>query len=280
MVTLIKSLVLKILNKLLIIKFKIESLWIPTIRSKGKVCYHMNPSFYRTLILVPHADDELIGCYQYILRSQGKSTLFYFNFTGADTTEQNRMTRKTEFVNFCKSVDVKYIIADPLGDRVLQLISAIRDVTPNMILLPSVVDWLGEHRATNTILLKALSQIKYTGSFIWYHISVPIPAKYITETLPMSKKEYKTKWKAFYLYYPSQSFINISRFQLEERHVDKDSYAAEVYKRISLSDLIYATSLFEEKNQGLSELKTLLTHYGKLHALSESIYDKIYKTIR
>lgn len=226
----------------------------------------------KTLVIVPHADDELIGCYQFIKTHLHETTLFYCNFLGSNYSEENENTRKIEFVNFCITMGVNYIIAEQ--DVMLSLNKVIDKEQPLNILLPSVVDWHHEHRKTNTLLVTYLEQHIATcvQKIIWYHISVPMYGVVANYACSMTRSEHNEKWTRFKSHYPSQQTINVPRFKLAERDCLRVCYAAETFKVFSPGAYLLIMKREQVFSKQFDELKELLSNYKKLVEQSTQIY--------
>lgn len=181
------------------------------------------------LIVVPHADDELIGCYQIIKLLRRNVRLFYCGYTGYDDSNKNKKTRLAEFIKFAESEKLTYHVSH--NNVYEDLKKVISEYKPNTIFLPSYVDWHWQHRECNTICLKILEELKFSPDIAWYQISIPLPYSLINYRVTMDKSLQNIKWKVFRNIYKSQKNLPCLRFKIIERINGKpfDSYAAEVF---------------------------------------------------
>lgn len=99
------------------------------------------------LIIVPHSDDELIGCHQFIRHNINNATLFYCGFTGKNKTQENHIVRLDEFKKYCEQSNCKYVVS---SENVKEdLYSYLDEAKPDIVAIPSMVDWHSEHRVIN-----------------------------------------------------------------------------------------------------------------------------------
>lgn len=183
----------------------------------------------RILIIVPHADDELIGCYKFMKSTDAKVCLFYCNMTGSNNDENNKDIRKKEFEELCHQNGFEYSISDGLIEQSMD--EAIREYNPDTIMLPSVVDWHPQHREVNNIAKIVLNNMSMKPAIVWYPITVPIDSRWVNYYVQMSGQQQKEKWKMFSQVYKSQKNMPLLRFKYNERIAGKEygEYAAEVF---------------------------------------------------
>ena len=183
----------------------------------------------RVLVVAPHADDELIGCYRLMVDKYSDVKVFYCGYTGSNDTKVNERTRLIEFKEACSDIGVPYVVALNGLDRSLR--QEIERYRPDTIMLPSYIDWHLEHRSIHFTLAKVLSRIDCRPQIGLYQISTPIPDRMINFCLPMTKQDQTYKWSLFNRYYVSQRHLPVLRFTYEERVSGSYcySYAAEVY---------------------------------------------------
>lgn len=196
---------------------------------KSTIPRYNNKQFERILIIVPHADDELIGCYQLIKTHKKAVKLFYCGFTGSNFSIENREIRLLEFEIFCKNFGVEYIISS--AEIAVDLQKAITEYSPYTILLPSCIDWHSEHRQINYILKKILELTQIPHFLMWYHISVPMNSECVNLIISLSKQEQNIKWDNFSKYYMSQRYMPINRYKYLERisGYQYNCFAAEIF---------------------------------------------------
>ena len=76
-------------------------------------------SLGKVLVVAPHADDELIGCYGLYINGLVSNTLCV---NMGDGKNEKSEIRKKEFVQFCKKHRQKYSLYDDSFDKVEELI--------------------------------------------------------------------------------------------------------------------------------------------------------------
>lgn len=211
------------------------------------------------------------------MANQADTVLFYCNFVGHNTSYSNRQTRRAEFISFADRHRLRYYLSEDDIKVESYLASIISTERPSRILLPSLIDWHEQHRLANKILLDALSNAEFTGDIeiLWYNISVPMPARFISAIVPMDRLEYRRKWRAFRAHYPSQAHINVRRFKFVERHTDYGAFAAEPYCRVSTEAITRSTRKVEDCSGELDSLKNLLINYRKVYRAADHLYTTI-----
>ena len=65
------------------------------------------------LIIAPHADDEYVGCCEFIRQYRKNNTIHVFlcSFLGSNSNKENRITRENEFAESCRRLGLEYTIA-------------------------------------------------------------------------------------------------------------------------------------------------------------------------
>lgn len=228
--------------------------------------------FKNALIVVPHADDELIGCYCFTKENRKKITLFYCGLLGSNISLKNMQTREQEFRTYCEQHNYKYLISEPnKWENALR--KEIESNVYDVVLLPSIVDWHPEHRATNAILMKI--NLSGLDKILWYHISVPIPLLYINYSLPLRKSDVIEKWRDFNKYYSSQKHLNINRFKIWETVFSKSSYASEDYIVFNVEGYSKAIQTYDKLHINPSILRHLLNNTPKIYKEANRIYRAI-----
>lgn len=222
------------------------------------------------LILMPHSDDEWIGCSK-IMNSWKNVTVCNMNMPGGDSDIIHK-ERYLECYSLSKALNCSFIT---LGDNKIEsLTTYIVKNDPNMILLPFFVDWHEEHIEVMAILNKTLEQIDFKGVIMMFQVSVPIPTAECNYSIPMSKKDVRFKWDTFRKYYKTQTCIPVSRFIANERINGgiTSSYAAEVYCMV---DVDKWKRLYKKMQLSDEERKALLDNLDYLpviRSISESYY--------
>lgn len=181
----------------------------------------------KTVILIPHADDEWVGCSSLV--KNGSDILLYdMDMNGGD----DKFLHEARYNELLK---ISTLYNKPLLkvglSRSLSLIEIIKKEKPQMICVPFFFDWHPEHIEVMGILRQALLNLEYDVDIAMYQVSMPIPRNCITHINPMSKIEWKRKWKMFEGIYKSQTGIPYKRFAINERVNGAvcESYAGEAF---------------------------------------------------
>lgn len=187
------------------------------------------------LILVPHADDEWIGCSRLFNMPNVKILLCNMDMQGGDTEKTHRC-RYLELMQMAElhGVLVKNVYGT-INEKITGLTTLILETNPQYICVPFYCDWHFEHLAVMRMLYQALSKLTQEQrrdlKIFMYQVSVPIPSKMITHCFPMSKKEQQEKWNTFRSIYKTQTFLPVYRYIYNEyiHGGFSDSHAAEVF---------------------------------------------------
>jgi LmbE family N-acetylglucosaminyl deacetylase len=232
-----------------------------------------NYRFERILIIVPHADDELIGCYQFIKSTKAKVFLFYCDMTGSNNDKTNKYIRRKEFEELCRKNGFQYVVSDEIVDQSLQKV--VEEYDPNAILLPSTVDWHPQHRAVNNITRIVLCDIHKKPKIIWYQVTVPIDYKWANYYVSMNKQQQNKKWEMFSQVYESQKQMPLMRFKYNERIAGKKygEYAAETFCVIEFERWLYCMNVIGEliKEQQL-DLKASINNLLRIRDMAALLY--------
>ena len=234
-------------------------------------CKELHIDRKKTLVISPHADDELIGCYTYLI--ENTPLVFLCSMTGSKHDVENKRVREEEFIAFCKHKNIPYCISNVELKR--DLLNVLQAYEPDRVLLPSEVDWHYEHRFANSILLDCLSELNKKPEIVWYQISVPFPIERVNRVLKMSDAIFKEKWNAFFLYYKSQNNINQPRF----RFIEKKQYNDGIYEKyicMSFEQWRCAILKLGEIESDLDSMKSYINDLTKLFRKSISFYDRIF----
>ncbi len=173
----------------------------------------------RILILVPHADDELISCHSLIKSNLKSAKLFFCSLTGTNSSLINKIIRNEEFDRYCKAIGIDYFIPESNDLLFEKFAQSIAEYNPTIICLPSFIDWHKEHILMSELLYRFLSNggnNNIRGTLV-YSVSFPMHYKFVNTVCPMSNKEQSKKWKLFKSIYKSQSMIPVYRFKLWEQ---------------------------------------------------------------
>lgn len=186
----------------------------------------------RKLILIPHPDDEWIGCSQ-IIMGYDDVILCNMNMSGGDSVEMH-LKREKELLKLSSQYNARYVSLH--NDTIKELIDVLLIEKPKMVFVPCPVDWHEEHIEVMDILDKATSEINNDNwiedlKVVMYQVSVPMPIRMVTHTIEMKKMMQESKWRVFGQIYETQHHIPQNRFRLNERINGAINcvYAVEVY---------------------------------------------------
>ena len=212
----------------------------------------------RCLVLIPHSDDEWIGCSRIV--EKGKDVILCnMDMCGGDTPALHY--ERFEEMSLVAQDNGRSIITIK-ENKTEELKKVIIEIKPDYVFLPHFIDWHPEHIEVMNILNKAICDMDLNNvqfHVVQFQVSCPI-IRGITHALAMSEGEWKQKWAYFRSHYPSQVHIPYQRFSLNEiingRYID--AYAAEVYCVMNTSDWIkyYNNNMVTEKQ--IQELRNCL----------------------
>lgn len=229
----------------------------------GKVTFNEGLS----VIIAPHADDELLGCFAYI-KKHPNTVILYCGLLGSNYGEKNAAIREKEFISFCEGKGINYkLLHDNLKEEIKSSIECLR---PSSILIPSFVDWHKEHRLMSIVLLDVVDSL-HDSTIIWYRVSVPIML--YNYSVEESRRGFINKWKCFLHHYSSQKSINYKRFQFIEKHCVSNVYAAELFYIQTKNDFVNNMELLLPQVHILDSLKHVLNNYKALSRNTCRIYN-------
>lgn len=216
------------------------------VKNKKNIVINNFDNYRRILIISAHADDELIGCYKLLEEKKSRIKLFYYGFLGSNASLVNQVTRRLEFEKFCKHMGIYHYISSGLSEKDLH--GVIKDYSPDLILIPSFLDWHKDHRKSNFLLKDALDKVELDIRIGLYKISIPIPSTLINSFIRMTKIDQLNKWALFKRYYKSQINIPIDRFKIEERLYGKvyGGYAVEIYSIMDVNNWSKAIEVIKQ----------------------------------
>ena len=220
----------------------------------------------KTVILIPHADDEWVGCSSLVMN--GSDILLYdMDMNGGDdkVLHEARYNELSKISTLCKKPLLKVGLS-----KSLSLIETIKKEKPQMICVPFFFDWHPEHIEVMGILRQALLNIEYDVDIAMYQVSMPIPRNCITHINPMSKIEWKRKWKTFEEIYKSQRGIPYKRFAINERVNGAvcESYAGEAFVYCGASAWL---ANYEEWLLTSDEIKEALINLQSIGKINEIV---------
>ncbi|MCI8911841.1 MAG: hypothetical protein HFE31_04005 [Clostridia bacterium] len=230
------------------------------------------------MVLVPHADDEWIGCSSLLQKYSDYTFLVNVDMSGDGEPIEIHNERYKELMNVIVKYNLKHFtLKGDYNIKIEQLSKLLLEKKPNYIAVPCYVDWHEEHIETMHILKNALEMIKSkwggVAHILMYQVSVPIPEDLITHYMGMSKKDYKFKWKYFDKVYKTQRQIAWYRYRCNERINGAlcNMFAAEVFSVAKSLDWVENLD-----NMILSEEKRLLIkkNLGDLQYVRELVGNK------
>lgn len=181
----------------------------------------------KKIILMPHSDDEWIGCSQLLLRQSEQILVVNMDMTGGDS-EQLHKTRRNEAESVAQKYGYRFITVQ---SRLKDLVQILADEQPKCVFLPCYLDWHEEHISVMKLFQTAAIQAGYVGLVGMYQVSLPIPERMINSGITMTKKKLQEKWKSLGMLYQTQAFLPTKRFMLNE-HINggiTETYAVEAY---------------------------------------------------
>lgn len=235
----------------------------------------------RVLIIAPHADDEFVGCEGFlnVYKNDIQITVFLCSYTGENKSIKNKVLRENEFLNFCKNIEIDYVISSI--EVKAELEDCIKKLYPTHIFLTPLVDPHCEHRKVNQLLFTVLSEINHKCKIVWYQVSFPISNSCINRFVPFSDKENENKWSLFYSVYSSQKHMHIERFRTEERLLGKsvNAHYAEGYYEMSFDIWKFAIKRWKKKYE--KELDFIKKHglescLSLIYQMSDRIYNSLF----
>ena len=226
--------------------------------------------FESYMILIPHADDEWIGCSQ-ILCKMENVYLVDADMNGGDSQViHNQRKRELHQIAY----KYKRAVFTLMGNKGEELLRLINTLTPRYVVLPFLFDWHLEHIQVMDMLESVLTSSSFSGDILMYQISVPIGERWINRIISMTRREQIDKWIKFKEVYKTQKHLPFFRFLMQERINGKysNSYASEVYVQMSrerwlaLKPYVIKKALNSRENimKGLNNIR-------KIRSLSNSI---------
>lgn len=235
----------------------------------------------RILILIPHADDELIGCLNFIMKYKNDSfiELCFLNFTGSNNDSKNKINRENELLSLCETLNLKMILCHN-SDK-LSFLNEINFNNYDFIFVPPIIDWHNEHRLTNVLLYKSICNYEIINfKLVVYDISVPISIYKSNFHVSYTKAKSKYKWGLFQKIYKSQSNMPIKRFMFHEKINSKllknNSYSSELFFILDYDAWNKSLSKMDLIEENISDLKCINNIY-LIRRNSDLYYKAIYQ---
>lgn len=198
----------------------------------------LNEDWYKErkiLMMVPHADDELISSYT-VLSNAKDVTVYYCGFTGSNHTEENRKIRRNEILKLCAELRVEVIEGNGTCENLGDVLSKGNFDT---ILLPSIVDWHPEHRKISYMISDICEASGITPDIFTYSVTVPNESRREVFCVSLTEEQLRRKYELFKKIYLSQKVMPITRLKLNERvnGYHAGCYAAECFLRFAYEEL-------------------------------------------
>lgn len=244
-------------------------------------------SYKKCLILVPHPDDEWIGCSGLLSEKGYDVTLCYMDMAGGDT-EYIHSKRYSELMKISKSNDVRLFVADGNRDnKIFKLKKIIQDGEYYYFCVPSYYDWHEEHFDVMDMLRTALSDFDYRDmKILMYQVSVPMCKDMVTNCIGITKYNQEKKWNTFREVYKTQEYIPVERFKCNE-HINgafSNNYAAEVYSCMNykkwaynLDRVLMDTKLIADIKHNYADLikiRKIVNNFNSNEVLDGTTYEK------
>lgn len=190
--------------------------------------------FGRSIILIPHADDEWVGCSTLLCKNTDVILCNIDMPGGDDDLLHKQRYKELEYV----AVVHKKQMVTLRGNKQTSLKSIIIENDIYNIFVPFFFDWHDEHRETMFLLKSVLEDFKKEICVTMYQVSLPIAESRINYANGYDKKIWSLKWSNFENYYKTQLSIPYKRFAYSERVNGAliGAYAAEVFSVCSKNE--------------------------------------------
>ncbi len=156
------------------------------------------------VIILPHADDEWIGCGSLISSSDYKVSLCNADMEGGDS-ESIHLIRRAETERLANMYSKP--IHTLCNNKVNYLKELLEKEKPDVVFVPYMIDWHKEHLEVLHILKSAIDElcVNWKLSVGMYQVTVPIDPKNITHISLIDLPQWRAKWKLFRDVYKTQS---------------------------------------------------------------------------
>lgn len=230
----------------------------------------------KLFVLMPHSDDEWIGCSQLLMNHSENVIVINMDMPGGDNNSLH-IARRKESENLAEKYNYKFVTIDG-ESKEKGLLDLIKDNNPSCIFLPSLYDWHDEHFEVMSIFDNAAELADYSGSTGMYQVSIPIPEVLINAKSSLSRNQQKRKWESFIQYYPSQRFLPVNRFKANERINGAicSQYAIEAYVITSYKTW---SARFRSKILSVEDKQKLRKNVNSISIVREICADFYKKTL-
>lgn len=240
----------------------------------------------RILLVVPHADDELLSSYT-LLRNAPNLTVYYCGFVGTNPNESNIVRRKKEIEDLCKKLSVPIIHGN--GDC-MNFETTIINGEYDILVIPLIVDWHFEHRKISYMLSDVLTNNKISPQIYCYSVTVPNESDDIINVIELTQEEQKQKYALFKEVYISQKFMPLYRFKINEwiYGLQAGIYAAETFQPYTLNQWLEQINIVkkaEKRGDGkivqiISLLKRNLSDMKTIRKLSKDFHISLNEELK
>jgi len=193
----------------------------------------------RVLCLAPHPDDETLGCGGALALHRKAcdpvKVIFLTNGAAGDskgTMDNNAYVhlRRQEAEKACRIFGIMDVDFWPYADRSLagsrgalaQMISLLNDYTPQLVYVPSPMEFHPDHRATCFLLCDAIAG--YAGDFevAFYELGQPICVNRLVDITPVLDQK--------------KNAVGVYESQLKEQPYDEVCFSLDRYRSMTLPD--------------------------------------------
>ena len=223
------------------------------------------------LIVIPHPDDELIGCFSIISNPNVHADLYYTGLTGYDTSKSNRHTRMKELETISECFSRCLFVDEP--DSHSELIRLLNEKKYDYVVLPAYIDWHWEHRKTCLSVLELLCSLKMENNpkILFYMVTVPIPDEYVNRYGEVRNE----KWELFKSIYLSQKHMPIERFKVVEKSYLKNN-RIEPFFQLNFANIgLYLNSIKKVDEKELDNLEPKINNLVVIRKEALRIYNSI-----
>jgi LmbE family N-acetylglucosaminyl deacetylase len=168
----------------------------------------------KLFVLMPHSDDEWIGCSQLLMNHSANVIVINMDMPGGDNNSLH-VARREEAESIANKYSYKIVSIEGVNKE-NKLSRLIKEYDPSCVFLPSFCDWHDEHFEVMNLFSDAADESDYRGEVGLYQVSIPIPQQLINAGFVMTKKQLKNKWSQFRKYYLTQNNIPCFRFAVNE----------------------------------------------------------------
>ncbi len=229
----------------------------------------------KILILIPHSDDEWIGCSQIIKRRWNDIVFCNMDMSG-DDEEAVHKVRYKELENTATLYNIQLeTMKESKEDYLCELV---KKINPSLIMVPFFLDWHQEHIVVMNVLENALKRISDKNTVVgMYQVSLPILPEMVTTSFGIDKNELRGKWKYFKSNYKTQRSFPYKRFMLNERinGAISNNYAAEIYCLMGAENWCYMKQKWQLSRDEIEAVKGRLNDISKTRLYLKNVYSRV-----